>query len=176
MRRSVLVVVALVAFAGGSVALASVTAIESSADVARPAHRLAPPYRPDVSSNELVALDMVEVVNEERNRRGLPIFQAHSLVAAAAMTHSEDMAARRRMVHFGADGADTGDRLDREGFAWRTWGEAIGAGYDTTERMFDAWMASDAHRPHLLSSNTFIGVGVAATPDGVPYWTLVVAS
>jgi uncharacterized protein YkwD len=80
------------------------------------------------------------------------------------------------MAHLGADGSDTGDRLDREGFAWRDWGEAIGAGFVTPESLFDAWMASAVDRTHVLSEQIYIGVGVAATPDGVPYWVLVVAT
>ncbi len=175
MRRSGAVIVAALALVG-SVTVASVNTIDDAAVVGRTAHRLAPPFRPDLPANERVGLEMVDLVNRERNGRGVPVFQVHELVTEAAMAHSEDMAGRRSMVHVGADGSDTGDRLDRAGLAWRAWGEAIGAGFSTPEPLFDAWMKSDEHRPHILSSNTYIGVGVAATPDGVPYWTLVVAS
>jgi hypothetical protein len=37
-------------------------------------------------------------------------------------------------------------------------------------------MASAVDRTHVLSEQIYIGVGVAATPDGVPYWVLVVAT
>lgn len=86
------------------------------------------------------------------------------------------MAARRTMMHFGVDGSDTGDRLEREGFARRTWGEAIGAGFVTPDLVVEAWMATDDDRSHVLGENTYIGVGEAATSDGTPYWVLVVAT
>lgn len=168
--------VVVVALAAGSVVVAAVSAIDAPADVDRVAHRLAPPFRPEQTGVERAASEVVDLVNDERTRRGLPILLPHELVAAAAMGHAADMAARRTMVHLGADGSDTGDRLDRHGFAWRDWGEAIGAGFTTPESLFEAWMASDADRSHVLSDQTYIGVGVAATSDGVPYWVLDVAT
>lgn len=169
-------VVVVVALAAGSVVVASVSSIDAPADVDRVAYRLAPPFRPEQTGAERAASEVVGLVNDERTRRGLPILVPHELVGAAAMAHAADMAARRTMVHLGADGSDTGDRLDRAGFAWRDWGEAIGAGFVTPESLFDAWMASATDRTHVLSEQIYIGVGVAATPDGVPYWVLVVAT
>jgi uncharacterized protein YkwD len=175
MRARWLVVI-VAALAAGSVAEASVSSIEVPADVDRVAYRLAPPFRPQQTSAERAAFELVDLVNEERMRRDLPILLRHELVGAAAMAHADDMAARREMVHLGADGSDTGDRLARQGFAWRDWGEAIGAGFVTPQSVFDAWIASAADRAHVLGDQVYIGVGAAATPDGVPYWVLVVAT
>lgn len=175
MRAPGLVII-VAALSVGSVATAALTTIDAPADVDREAHRLAPPFRPEQTGTERAASEVVELVNAERTRRGLPNLAPHEPVTAAAMAHADDMAARRSMVHFGVDGSDTGHRLERQGFAWRTWGESIGAGFATPELVVDAWMAGDEDRADLLSENTFIGVGVAATPDGTPYWVLVVAT
>jgi uncharacterized protein YkwD len=176
MRRIVPVVAAVAVVVVGSVAAAEVPTIDGAAKVDRRAHRIAPPFRPDLDADDRAALELVDLINGERNRRGLPNFQVHELVGAAAMAHSVDMATRRSMVHVGGDGSDAGDRLDRVGFVWQTWGEAIGAGFTTPAPLLDAWMDSATHRAHVLSDKVYVGVGVAATPDGVPYWTLVVAS
>lgn len=176
MRRVVIPIAALLVSVGVPVAAAGVTAIDGAAAVGRTAYRIAPPFRPDLDPNERVALEAVEIINLERNRRGLPNYLMNESVTDAAMAHAADMAARREMVHLGSDGSDTGTRLERAGFVWRTWGENIGAGFRTPQPLIDAWMASDIHRPLLLGENTYVGVGVAATPDGVPYWALVVAS
>lgn len=176
MRRPLLAFAVVAALLGGSAVVASVTSIDGAAEVDRTAYRLSPPFRPDIDAHERVALEMVELINLERNRRGLPRYYQHEAVSAAAMTHAADMAAIEAMVHIGSDGSDTGDRLVREGFAWQNWGEAIGAGFTTPEPLFDAWMDSAAHRPHLLSENLYLGIGVRATAAGVPYWVLVVAS
>ncbi|MDW3215440.1 MAG: CAP domain-containing protein [Ilumatobacteraceae bacterium] len=175
MRAPGLVIV-VTALAVGSVAAASATAIVAPAEVGREAYRVAPPFRPDQTSVERAVDAVIELVNDERARRGLPVMRPHELVTAAAMAHAADMADRRAMVHVGADGSDTGERLDRAGFVWRSWGEAIGGGYGTPEPLFDAWMASDEHRPHIIGEHFYLGVGVATTSDGVPYWVLVVAS
>lgn len=175
MRARGLVIV-VIALAAGSVAVAATSTIHAPAEVDRQAYRVAPPFRAEQTSIERATSALIDLINDERARRGLPIMTRHDLVTAAATAHADDMAERRALVHFGLDGADTGDRLDREGFAWRTWGEAIGGGYATPELLFDAWMANDEHRSHVISENRYIGVGVAATPDGVPYWVLIVAS
>lgn len=175
-RRTVAASVAVIVFAGASIASASVATIANSAEVERVAFRVSPPYEPEVAPAERAVIELTELVNLERNRRGLPNLLSQPQVEAAAVAHSIDMADRQEADHFGTDGADTGDRLEREGFDYVIWGEVIGSGYQTPQELFDAWMSSDVHRAHLLSDNFFIGVGVAATPDGVPYWTLVVAS
>lgn len=175
MRAAGLIIgVAVLAF--GSVTAAGVTAIDDPAHVDRAAYRIAPPFRQELSGVDRAIAAVVELVNDERSARGLPIMQQHASVGAAAMAHADDMARRRQLVHFGVDGSDTGDRLRREGFVWRTWGEAIGGGFSTPERIVDAWMASDEHRAHILGDNVHVGVGVAVAPDGVPYWVLVVAT
>lgn len=164
------------ALASGSVAVASMSVIDAPAGVERQARRLAPPFRPEQTSAERAEAVMIDLVNDERARRGLPSMRPNALVTAAATAHAADMASVPYFGHIAPDGSDTSDRLEREGFAWRTWGEAIGAGYITPEPLFDAWMNSPDHRAHILSANPYIGVGVVATPDGVPYWVLVVAT
>lgn len=169
-------IIGVAALAVGSVTAAQVTAIDDPAEVGRAAYRIAPPFRQEQTGVERAIDAVVELVNDERSERRLPIMQQHAPVGAAAMAHAEDMAERRQLVHFGVDGSDTGDRLGREGFVWRTWGEAIGAGFSTPELTVEAWMASDEHRAHILSDNIHVGVGVAVASDGVPYWVLVVAT
>ena len=178
MRAPGLVIVAA-ALTVSSIAAATVSvvsAVDLPASVGREAYRVAPPFRDEQTGTERAVADVVDLVNDERSRRGLPIMHEHDLIGDAAMAHAQDMATRRELVHFGVDGADTGDRLDRVGVDWRTWGEAIGAGFATPELVVDAWMASDEHRGYILGAHTLIGVGVVATPDGVPYWVLVVAA
>lgn len=123
-----------------------------------------------------VALLMVDLINAERLRLGLTRLTWNDKVHAAARAHSDEMAANRTMRHAGRDGSDAGDRLTREGFAWKSWAENIAAGQLTAEAVLAAWMSSATHRTNLLGSFNLIGVGATATPDGVPYWTIVLAT
>ena len=143
----------------------------------QPARRVASPpaavrgarARPDRSQ-------VVELINIERARAGLPALVWHDQVAAAAFSplrrHGRPPNA---MSHTGSDGSDAGDRLAALGFRWAAWGENVAAGYTTAEPLFDAWMASSGHRRQMLGEYTYIGIGVAAAADGTVYWTLVVA-
>ena len=176
MRLPAFVLVAVVAIVGGSVATAGVATIERPAEADRTARRLPPAFRADLDPNERVALELVDLINLERSRLGLPNFQANDQVSAAAMAHAGDIAARQQLVHVGDDGSDAGTRLDRAGFVWRTWGETVGAEFGTPQPLLGAWLASPEHRPLLLGDTTYAGAGVVATVDNVPYWVLVVAS
>jgi uncharacterized protein YkwD len=119
---------------------------------------------------------MLDLVNAERDSRGLSPLTWHDRVAAAAQVHSDDMAAHRSLQHAGTDGSNGGVRLTRAGFVWTAWGENIGAGFDTAQPLFAAWMGSTGHRDHLLADFQYVGIAVAIAGNGDAYWTLVVAN
>jgi uncharacterized protein YkwD len=129
------------------------------------------------SEVQLLAAEVVRLANLERAAAGRSTLGIHPAVLAAAMAHSEDMAARGQMSHTGSDGSDAGTRLTRAGFTWQTWGENIAAGQRTAQEVVTAWMNSSGHRAIILGSAfTTIGVGVAIAPDGTRYWTMVLAA
>ena len=164
----------LVAFGGASV-VARAAAVDDAAAVQQPARRVEIPNNSQYPIAERPGRDMLSIINLARLERGLPIFFWDGQVATAAAAHSGDMAARRQLAHLGSDGSNTGDRLNRVGVAWSTWGENVGAGFDDPQVLFDAWVGSPSHAQHLFGDFTSVGVGVVATPDGVAYWTLVLA-
>lgn len=166
----------LTALSGASFVYAAVAPLDEAAEVSNRAERVNPSAVPELTPEQRAAYVIVELVNAERSRLGLPIFHWHDQVAAAAQAHSADMAANRRMQHAGSDGSNAGHRLHKAGFDYFTWGENIGAGFTTGEPLFDAWMNSPGHHRQMVGDFAFIGVGAVASSDGTPYWTLVVAS
>jgi len=163
------------------VATASVTAAASDvigtpASVVDPAQRLNPTFEPDLTPEERAVYELIALVNVERATRGLPNLFVDARVTEAARAHAADMAANRRMQHVGSDGSDGGIRLARTGYEWSSWGENIGAGFVDPLTLFQSWMNSPDHRANLLGDSADVGVGVVATPDGVPYWALLVAT
>jgi len=52
-------------------------------------------------------------------------------LAMAAYLHSEDMALNNFFSHTGSDGSSAGERISRQGYPWRTYGENIAVGYPT---------------------------------------------
>lgn len=156
-----------------SVAVAAApTTIVRPATVDAPAVRLDPPTPVNDAGR-----DAVRFLNAIRIERGLAPLAWNDAVASAALAHSRDQAARDRMGHGGSDGSDAGDRLERAGFRWRSWGENVAYGQPDAQSVIDAWMASPDHRDNMLADRfTVVAVAVAYSSSGRPYWTMVLAS
>lgn len=132
-------------------------------------HPPAPPPQPAASQVEQVA----SLVNAERARAGLAPLQIDARLMLAAQRHSEDQAAMGRMSHFGSDGSTVAIRLDRVGYAYRGWAENVAYGQPDAATVVTAWMNSPGHRDNNLGPNTQLGVGLAYSASGTPYWTMV---
>ncbi|HEX2533991.1 MAG TPA: CAP domain-containing protein, partial [Chitinophagaceae bacterium] len=85
----------------------------------------------------------------------------------AAQVHSNDMAAKKYFSHIAPDGSNAGERIDRQGYPWKTYGENIGLGYATEKEVVQAWIKSPGHCKNLMSA-AFTEMGVARS--GL-YWT-----
>ncbi|RIV40930.1 CAP domain-containing protein [Micromonospora radicis] len=121
------------------------------------------------------AAQVVELVNAERAKAGCGALSIDDKLMTAAQRHSQDQADNQNMSHTGSDGSDPGDRIDRVGYAWRTYGENVAWNQQTPAAVMDAWMNSDGHRANILNcAFTEIGVGVANSNG--PYWTQVFAA
>ena len=159
-----------------SLAVAASPDISAPAQVHDRAQRATPAPDAALTPEQRAVVEMATLVNVERGERGLPLLRLDERASAAARAHAADMATMRLMQHVGSDGSDGGDRLARAGFAWSAWGENIAAGFVDPRTLLAAWMNSEGHRANLLGDFTDVGVGVVATADGVPYWSLLVAS
>jgi len=118
--------------------------------------------------------EVIDLVNVEREARGLhPLAYDYSL-AAAARDHSEDMGVQDYFSHTSLDGRTVGDRILAAGYSYNTYGENIGAGQPTPEIIINSWMSSSGHRANILNPNFCdIGVGYAYVADSTyrHYWT-----
>lgn len=172
---SALVVVAAVS-SGTLVASAALSGLSRPASVTLTARRedVASFGQSSVEARDMLAT--VDLVNAERAALGLAPLVWHDTVAAAAAAHSADMANINVMQHAGSDGSNTGNRLDRVGFRWSSWGETIGAGFNSPGPLVAAWMASPGHRAQLTGDYQYVGIAMVRSAGGTAYWTLVVAS
>lgn len=137
---------------------------------AAPATRLAP----DATTSP--ALQAVALVNQRRAQAGLPALSYNGRLGTAAQAHSNDMARYSRLSHIGSDGSTVGVRLRRAGYRWSRVTENIAAGYTTPSSVVTAWMNSSGHRANILDRNvTAIGIALAYSRSGRPYWTMVAA-
>lgn len=112
-------------------------------------------------------------VNEFRQSYGLAPLARNAALDLSAQAHSEDMARRHVMSHYGSDGSDPSARISAAGYVWRTWGENVAYGWPTPAAVMNAWINSPGHRANLLNPNfREIGIGVATAPGTQSiYWT-----
>ena len=119
-----------------------------------------------------------ELINAERQRRGLHPLVMDGALARIARQHSDDMARGRYLSHTDSNGLDLRGRADALGLRnWKAIAEniAYNQGYsDPTAFAVERWMISTQHRENVLNDEyTHAGVGVVRASDGTYYFTQV---
>jgi uncharacterized protein YkwD len=116
---------------------------------------------------------MADAINAARAARGLARLNLIPALFRAAQSHSELMAGTANLAHQCPGELPLGSRLTSAGYAWTACAETIGRAHDAgVAEMVAAWLASDAHRAILLSSELAdLGIGHALASDGDSYWT-----
>ncbi len=105
---------------------------------------------------------MLDRVNSERRRQRLPALSPSVALDRVAQAHAEDMLERSYYGHKSPDGLTVRERALRGGYRLRFVGENIASGQSTVDEVMDGWMASDEHRPNILSKvYTEAGFGLA---------------
>ncbi len=129
-----------------------------------------------LSADELAIVDLT---NKERAAKGLKPLTVNPLLCKAAKGHSENMAKTGIFEHE-IGGKMAGARTKDAGYQWSVCGENIGQGRApnwTVKNMMKSWMESKAHAANILQEEfTEIGVAIAKTEKGLPYFTQVFAS
>ncbi|GAC1387164.1 MAG: hypothetical protein NVS4B8_29390 [Herpetosiphon sp.] len=104
---------------------------------------------------------VVALANIERRRAGLAPLHISYRLTIIAQQYSQVEARAATMSHTGPDGSDPGERLDRSGYDWGTFGENLAGGFATSNAVMVAWMQSPHHRANILNPAVEeIGVGL----------------
>ena len=127
------------------------------------------------TSDERRAFDLINV---ERQRRGLRPLVWDGALTRIARYHSENMAREGVLNHVDSDGLDLRGRAEVLGLrGWRALGEniAYNQGYsDPTAFAVERWMVSEKHRENILNGEfTHAGIGIARASDGRVFFTQV---
>jgi uncharacterized protein YkwD len=107
---------------------------------------------------------LIQLINQERQSRGIGTLSQQSQLAAAARVHSEDMACNDFVSHTGSDGSLPWDRARAQGYNYSAIAENIFAGSSSAQSIFNGWMNSPGHRDNMLNP-TYTEIGV-----GYRYW------
>jgi uncharacterized protein YkwD len=127
------------------------------------------------TGDERRALDLV---NAERQKRGLRPLIWDGALNQLARYHSQNMARDGILNHVDRDGLDLAGRAQVLGLhGWRALGEniAYNQGFsDPTAFAVERWMISEKHRENILNGGfTHAGIGIARAADGRVFFTQV---
>ena len=112
---------------------------------------------------------VVELVNIERARYGLPALKLNPELSAIARAKSQDMKDKNYFSHTSPTYGSPFQMMKSFGIKYNTAGENIAYGYRTPEAVVNGWMNSEGHRANILNSSyKEIGVGYVASGN---YWT-----
>ncbi|MBO3800410.1 MAG: PKD domain-containing protein [Candidatus Brockarchaeota archaeon] len=115
------------------------------------------------------------LINQYRQRNGLPPLSLSNTLTTAAQLHSEDMASRNYFSHTTPEGKTFVDRIREAGYTYATClGENIAAGFSTAQEAFEAWKNSPGHNQNMLNPCfKAIGIGLAYSASSTYkwYWT-----
>lgn len=116
---------------------------------------------------------VLELVNEERAKRGLSALKWSNELASVARAHSKDMHERSFFSHTNPDGKSPFDRIKAAGISYSYAAENIAAGQATPEAVVEGWMNSQGHRENILNAKLkYLGVGFYEAAGGYKYyWT-----
>ena len=128
-----------------------------------------------VTGEERRAFDLI---NAERQRRGLRPLAWDGGLTRLARYHSQNMARGGYLNHVDRDGLDLKGRAQAVGLrGWSMIGEniAYNQGYnDPTGFAVERWMVSQKHRENAMNGEyTHAAVGIARASDGTYYFTQV---
>jgi len=133
----------------------------------------------DYGNTALNAENALGLINDYRAEHGLGPVTMHPLLVKAAKSHSTDLAKHDRISHYGSDGSNPWDRVQRAGYKARVAAENVGTGQTTIDEVMRGWMESEAHNRNLLL-NGAEHAGIALVRDErtefKTFWTLVLGA
>lgn len=115
------------------------------------------------------AEQIVQLVNKERAKAGLPALEMNAEITAAANVRAKEI--KQSFSHTRPNGSSFSSALKEQGVSFRGSGENIAWGQKSPEQVMEGWMNSDGHRANILNKNfKNIGVGHYQDANGVNYW------
>ena len=135
---------------------------------------------PEYAAKPVQPLDpqsALAAINEFRAENGLKPLVLDDRLSRAAAMQSEAQAGRSWIGHSGSGGSTPKARAARAGYHAKIASENVASGQKSFGDVLSFWKESFGHRTNLLRPNvTAIGVAMAKTKSGRPYWTLVLGA
>jgi uncharacterized protein YkwD len=122
------------------------------------------------------------LISDARADRDVPELSEHNFILGEAREHSDDMAARNSMGHFGFDGRAQRIQNADNGISYICENVAYARGYASDRRalkvIFNAWKRSAGHRRCMLDQNGHRtrSAAVGLTKRGNTWWATFITA
>jgi len=124
----------------------------------------------DAKTRADLEMKMLDLVNQERTKRGLKPLQWDPELVPVARAHSQDMFARGYFSHYTLEGKDPFDRMKAAGVKYYSAGENLALG-PTLSICHEGLMNSPGHRANILNPTYGrMGIGIL---DGGAYGLMI---
>lgn len=124
----------------------------------------------DAKARPDLEMKMLDLVNQERTKRGLKPVKWDPELVPVARAHSQDMFARGYFSHYSPEGKDPFDRMKKAGIKYFSAGENLALG-PTLKICHEGLMNSPGHRANILNpSYGRLGIGIL---DGGAYGLMI---
>ena len=125
---------------------------------------------PEQNNSADYAKEILDLVNQERQKAGLNALELDAALCNAAQTRSQEQTVV--FSHTRPNGQSCFSVLDENRISYRGAGENIAMGQRSAEEVMNGWMNSEGHRANILNSSfTKLGVGCYQDSAGKLYWT-----
>ncbi|AKL97209.1 SCP-like extracellular protein [Clostridium aceticum] len=137
---------------------------EAQPQTQSPAPQAAPARDTAIEGLSAVEEQMINLVNQERERNNLPILQVDLEVTRVARIKSQDMVDQNYFSHYSPTYGSPFEMLDSFGIKYLHAGENL-AGNPSVEDAHTSLMNSSGHRKNILSPD-FTHIGIGVKPSG----------
>ena len=124
-------------------------------------------YEQQDSSAQALVKQVLDIVNQERRRNGVPSLSWDNTLAQIAQIRAKEI--NGYFSHTRPNGANWDSLLNEYRVGWSRNGENIANGQDSAQKVMNTWMNSSGHRANILDSR-FTHLGVGAYHDGRQYY------
>lgn len=138
-----------------------------------------PVAKPAGSVRKIDVIAVRDMVNAYRKKKGLKPVALHPQLAKAAAKHSKDLANQDKISHFGSDGSNPWQRVERTGYKPKLAAENVGTGQRSFQEVLKGWKESPSHNENLLLADAnHMGIALVNDPksSNKTFWTLVLGA
>ena len=113
-------------------------------------------------ADDVSRVALLQAMNEQRARRGLPPLHRNVRLDAAATDRIRDMFEFGYFAHVAPDGTEPFVWVRQRGYRYARVGENLATGQTAARQVVEQWMGSPGHRANILGNFRDTGIAIAS--------------